>query len=384
MRSFDVGIVGAGVHGASAAFHLARRGAQVVVFERSVPAGGPTGRSSAVCRANYTNLFLAEVARDSLAMLADFTELTGRSSGLCRTGLMYLHPPGDEIQVKAAGPRLREIGVDVDVLEGEALSAALPGFELDEVAVAVWEPGGGYADPASTTEGLLAAAVRQGADLRLNTAVTTVRDRAAGVLVVSADGARTEVGRLLVAAGPWTRPLARQVGVDLPLAVERHAVASFRRAGAPPFPFGFADLPGGYYFKPDGAEQFQIASLASAANADPDDFAEDVFGHEVSGLAADLIRRVPALADAEPRGGWASLYDVSPDWQPVIGQISEHVYVDAGTSGHGFKLAPALGAHVAALLADDPVDDRLDQFRPGRFERGRRLDSGYGETRIMG
>jgi glycine/D-amino acid oxidase-like deaminating enzyme len=63
-----------------------------------------------------------------------------------------------------------------------------------------------------------------------------------------------------------------------------------------------------------------------------------------------VIRRVPGLSESAARGGWASLYDVSPDWQPVIGEIAEHVFVDAGTSSHGFKLAPALGRHVADLV----------------------------------
>ena len=84
METFDVGIVGAGVHGASAAFHLASRGLSVVIFERWTPAGGPTGRSSAVCRAYYTNTFLAAAARDSIAMMERFQEITGVDAGFRR------------------------------------------------------------------------------------------------------------------------------------------------------------------------------------------------------------------------------------------------------------------------------------------------------------
>ena len=87
---------------------------------------------------------------------------------------------------------------------------------------------------------------------------------------------------------------------------------------------------------------------------------------------------------AEFHGGWASLYDVSPDWQPVIGEIAPGVFVDAGTSGHGFKLAPALGGHVAALVLGEEVDPELGQFHPSRFGAGVALDAGYGSARIMG
>jgi glycine/D-amino acid oxidase-like deaminating enzyme len=75
---------------------------------------------------------------------------------------------------------------------------------------------------------------------------------------------------------------------------------------------------------------------------------------------------------------------VSPDWQPVIGEIAPGVFVDAGTSGHGFKLAPALGAHIADLLTGAEVAPGLEQFHPRRFERTGALDAGFGEARILG
>jgi glycine/D-amino acid oxidase-like deaminating enzyme len=75
---------------------------------------------------------------------------------------------------------------------------------------------------------------------------------------------------------------------------------------------------------------------------------------------------------------------VSPDWQPVIGEIAEGVFVDAGTSGHGFKLAPALGRHVADLVTVAGADPGLAQFDPGRFAEDQGLVAGYGDARILG
>ena len=101
-------------------------------------------------------------------------------------------------------------------------------------------------------------------------------------------------------------------------------------------------------------------------------------------MASGITSRIPSLAMADARGGWASLYDVSPDWQPVIGEIASGVFVDAGTSGHGFKLAPALGRHVADLVTGADVDPGLGQFDPARFETAGALEAGYGEARILG
>jgi sarcosine oxidase, subunit beta len=105
---------------------------------------------------------------------------------------------------------------------------------------------------------------------------------------------------------------------------------------------------------------------------------------ESHALAKLATNRIPRLKDAISTGGWASLYDVSPDWQPVIGEVAEGVFVDAGTSGHGFKLAPALGRHIAALVAGAPVDPGLAQFHPYRFESDAELKAGFGAARIIG
>jgi glycine/D-amino acid oxidase-like deaminating enzyme len=386
MDGFDVGIIGAGVHGASAAYHLASRSLRVVVFERDTPAGGPTGRSSAVCRAFYTNEFLAGVARDSIRMMTNFAEHTnGRDSGYRRTGLLFLHPDEDAVQLRTVAARLRGIGISIEILAGGGLVERLPRFDLEGIGVAAWEPEGGYADPASTTLGLLERAIELGAEPRMRAGRTRIEARpGGGATVLTQDGTRTECDRLLIAAGPWSGALARQVCVELPLTVERHLVAALAWGRVEPISFGYADLPGGYYCRPEGEHLLILGSLHPAPQADPDAFSQEIAEGESSHLTDPLLRRMPSLADAEPRRGWASLYDVSPDWQPVIGEIGDRIYVDAGTSGHGFKLAPALGRHVADLVAGDPVDPGLSQFHPVRFREGRPLAAGYRTARILG
>ncbi len=383
MAGFDVAVIGAGVHGASAAFHLASRGIRAVVFDPRGPAGGPTGRSSAICRAYYTNAFLADVARESIAMIRDFPEHTGRESGFRPTGLLVLHPPDDEATVREVVPRLNEQGIPTQLLTPEQILNEWPAFALDDVAIGAHELDAGYADPVLTTQGLLERAVELGAEVRYGAAVTTIEPEGMGWALVTGDGSRVSCSRVLIAAGPWARPLAAQVGADLPLTVERHIVATFAWGGASPMP-AHGDLPNGYYFRPEGDELFLMGPLHPEPNADPEDFAELLADAESADMGQRAVRRVPALERAEARGGWASLYDVSPDWQPVIGQIAPGVFVDAGSSGHGFKLAPALGRHVADLVQGAPTDPGLDQFDPRRFDEHHELGAGYGRARILG
>ena len=387
MDHYEVAIIGGGVHGSSAAFHLATLGVRTALFERGDAAGGPTGRSSAVCRAYYTNPFLARVARESLDLLADFAANTdGADAGFHRTGALFLHGPDDVEVVRETAERLNAIGTRTDVLDRDQLADEFPRFDLHGVACAAWEHGAGHADPVSTTVGLLGQAHRLGADVRLRTSVERLEHRpaAGGAVLHLGDGSTVTADRLLLAAGPWTRALAAQVGVTLPLTVERHVVATCSWGGCEPIPFAFADVLNGLYARAELGDQFLMGSLEpEPAPTDPDRFDERVGDREAMELVRRAVARIPSLQDVRPRGGWASLYDVSPDWQPVIGEIAAGVFVDAGTSGHGFKLAPGLGRHVADLVLGEP-DPELAQFSPARFQTGATITGGYGEARILG
>jgi sarcosine oxidase subunit beta len=378
----SVVVVGAGVHGAAAARGLAERGAAVTVLERGTPAGGPTGRSSAICRAYYTNPFLAACARDSIVEMA--AGPLARLAGFRRTGGVYLHPARDRDAVTAAADRLTGLGVPVRLLDpAEADRAAGGGLDLRDVALAAAEPGAGCADPHGVTTALLAAAAERGAVVRPRSTVVGFDTVAGGVAVRLADGSDVLADRVLLAAGPWTRPLAALAGADLPLTVERHVVAIVDARAAARVPVVLLDVPGSCYVRPEGRSLLLAGWIDLGEPADPDTAAERVTDEEALALAAALVRRVPRLGTAAPAGGWASVYDVSPDWQPVVGAVAPGVYVDAGTSGHGFKLAPAWGRRVAGLLVDDP-DPGLAQFSPARFAAGRPLAAGYGRARILG
>lgn len=381
----DVVIIGAGVHGASAAYHLAQSGARVTVLERLTPAGGPTGLSSGVCRAYYTNPFLAEAARDSIRMMLDFEGIgQGHDSGYRRTGFLYLHPPQDADEVTDNAARLNALDIRVELHAGDDLPVRFPQFVLDDIGIGAYEVEAGYADPAGTTAGMMAGAVAAGAALRSHAAVRGLRLRpGSGAVVLLAGGESLAAERLLIAAGPWTTQLARQIGVVLPLTVERHVVATTRLGDPARISFGHGDLVTGYYCRPEGADQYVMGWTHPGEGVNPDRFDTTIRREEELALENAVARRYPLMHDAQPRGGWASLYDVSPDWQPVIGEIAEAVFVDAGTSGHGFKLAPALGRHVADLVLGRP-DPRIAQFDPHRFEKGELLSAGYRDARILG
>jgi glycine/D-amino acid oxidase-like deaminating enzyme len=350
------------------------------------PAGGPTGRSSAICRAYYTNHYLARIAHASLEMFRTFGELAGgRECGFHQTGAVYLHPDADAGALHEAARYMNSIGTRIEMLASADLRREFPLFDITGVGIGGWEPDAGYADPVATTAGLLARACELGATQRLYTRVTGLEPRAGGGAKLLLDhGEAAECEKLLIAAGPWTKALAAQLGADLPLTVERHYVATIRWPDAREMRYAHADIAGGYYCKPEGDDLYCLGPLTAEPEVDPDEPVRGLDIEESAALARLATRRVPRLKEAVSTGGWASLYDVSPDWMPVIGEIAPAVFVDAGTSGHGFKLGPALGADVAALIAGTEVDAGIREFSPNRFTTGRPLAAGYGAARILG
>lgn len=377
MPHYDIGIIGAGIHGCATAFHLSGRGLRVAIFERDTPASGPTGRSGATCAAYFSNPFLARCARDSIEMLRGFEQLTGKNADWHRMGLLYLHALGDVEAVTASVLALNELGITVDLLEPDQISARFPQLDPTGIGLAAWVPDAGYADPVSVTMGMFSTAVEGGVDRHLRQQVDYIQleDGGGATLVVGQE--RVRCARLLVAAGPWTRPLLASAGVELPLTVVRHVVGAFRWGAAERVP-ALGDLLSGYYMRPEGSELFLAGSDPSPEEVDADASPRAVTDEELFGLASRFVRRVPGLELAEFHSGWSCLYDMSPDQQPVIGEVAPGVYVDAGTSGFGFTIAPALGRHVADLLAGEEVDSGLKEFHPVRFAEGRGLRVRHG------
>lgn len=386
MTSYDVAIVGAGVHGASAAFHLAQRGVRVALVEKGTPASGPTGRSSAVLRGYYVNDFLAQATRESVQMFRDFTELThGGEARYVPCGALFMHAEEDGGKLHDTVQRLVANGTKVEVLDVDLMADQFPQFDLEGIAYGVWEEVAGHADPAGTTNGFVDRAVALGATLKRYTTVTGITRRASGYDLATDGGDIVQAERVLLAVGPWTSQLLGLAGVtDIPLWAERHLIATYGWGPLEPLPFVWASVPDGIYFKPEVHAQYLLGTLLPEPPVDPDDFDEELAPEEQLDMTERLLTRAPVLAESELRGGYCGLYDVAPDWQPVIGEVDDGLFVVAGTAGHGFKWAPAVGRHVADLVSGLDVDQGLAQFSPQRFRNGTHLDAGFGNARIIG
>jgi len=380
----DIIIVGAGIVGSSAAFHLAGEGVRVTLIEQTHPAGGPSGKSSALLHAFYLMPELSQLAIRGREILVSLPEVAGEGSFVTSVGMMWVCGKDNAATWSAAAERIRGEGAKMETLTPEAFAGAAPGFSMDGVALAIWEPEYGYADAFGATNAIARAARARGAGIMQNTAVAALvrkGDRIAGVAL--ADGTMLEAETVVLAAGPWTRRLLATISLDLPLHVERHPMAVLDAAGKARqvMPWAWCDDISCNYARPDNDGVVLAGTWAGGGTGmrheetirprlveDPDHYMEGVEEAESVDILETFANRVPAMMELGIRPGYAGLYDMSPDDLPVIGAMPgvEGLIVSAGSSGHGFKTGPAVGEAIGkvVLYGDQPL---LAPFSPRRF-----------------
>jgi sarcosine oxidase subunit beta len=373
-------VVGAGVVGCSLAFHLARAGARVRVFDKGGICAGMSARSGALVRMHYTFAPEAELAWKSHHYFRNWSEIVGGRCGFVETGFAVVVDERNATRLCANVAMLQRIGVSTEVVTAAEMHQREPNAFVDDVALAAFEPQSGYADPVATTESLAAAAKRHGADFSTNTLIARIANRggrAAGV--VDGAGRLHEADAVCVVAGPWTDALLAPLGVKIGIKSERAQIAFFKRPPQLKHCI-YIDTIAGSYFRPHG-DDLTLAGLGGwkpEAEANPDDFRESNDADFIAAVRKRLVERIPAMADAPYSRGHAGIYDVSPDARAVMGSVPgvDALFVAAGFSGTGFKTAPAVGASMAELILTGK--SATVDLRPFSFERilsGRMIES---------
>ena len=406
MTTAEVVIVGGGVEGTAAAWALAARGVRdVVLCERGGIGSGMSGLSSGIVRCHYGVRSLAAMAWRGVQVFAHDEELLGATTGYRRTGYVVGVTEGDVEALRANVALQQSVGVDVSLVGASDVQALWPSARLDDFAAFAYEPYGGYGDGHQTANAFAVAARRCGAAVEQGTTVTELLtapgsggsggSRVTGVRL--ADGSTIAAPTVVVAAGWWSAALLRPVlgpwGVDLPIRVQREEVLMF--AAGPergPVPV-FSDLSSLQYLRPEGAQGllWGNSDMSRAEWLDAvDGFSNAVGWRCVDDAVERFSARFPGLDDVRLTHSYAGCYDVTPDYNPVISRTPvDGLVVAAGFSGHGYKIAPAVGELVADLVLDGasrdpnvrPADFRLARFAEGDLLRSENPYAGAGSMR---
>ncbi|MGO1052687.1 NAD(P)/FAD-dependent oxidoreductase [Crossiella sp. CA198] len=354
----DVVVVGGGVMGVSAAFHLAEAGAQVLVLERDELGSGSTCRAAGGVRAQFSDPVNIALGRRSLAAFENFAARPGGEIDLAQHGYLFLlDDPADVAAFEASVTLQNGLGVPsrmLDVAEAKRLS---PLIDIEGLLAAAYSPTDGHCTPEAVVQGYARAARGLGATIRRQCAVTGIDTVDGQIRAVRTDEGTVRTTTVICAAGAWSAAVGAMAGVDLPVRpLRRQILVTEAIPDLPPELPMTIDFGSSFYFHGEGAGLLMGMS-------DPD----EQFGFHLSRtdswlprLGAAVSRRAPALTEVGIAHGWAGLYEITPDHNAVVGEapeVSRFLYA-TGFSGHGFLQGPAIGEVLRDLvLHRDPVVD---------------------------
>ncbi|HYB40596.1 MAG TPA: FAD-binding oxidoreductase [Candidatus Methylomirabilis sp.] len=374
MRTADAVVIGGGVTGVSTAFHLMREGLRrVIVLEKSFLGAGGTGRSVGIIRQLYPTPETSRMVLSSLAVFGNFGEAVGGRSGYVGCGALIGVSPSMAPALTKTLALQRALGVRAEILTPEDAKRIEPRIDPAGLGAVLHEPDSGYGDPAAVTAGYAEAARRLGATIEQGVEATAILQGGGRITGVrTASGEEIATPAVVNAAGLWSPAVARLAGIDLPIVVGRHPVFVLERPpGFGPPHIVYLDLAGGAYIRPETGGLTLTGSLTDDETQhpmDPELLGSEAGFDEAAEALARTARVVPGLGDARLAGGYAGAFDITPDWMPILDESPlPGFFVAAGMSGHGFKLAPAVGALMAALVIGRAPDVDPAPFRLGRF-----------------
>jgi sarcosine oxidase, subunit beta len=394
MSHYDVIVIGAGVIGASVAHHLATLGAKsVLVLDRGTIGAGTTSQSSGLLRTHYSVRQNVELARSSWHAFNNFAAYVDDDEGSCglvKCGYMICAPEGDKLApLRASLDAQQGMGIEVQLLSRAEARERLPIAQFDDAALIGYEPEAGFADAYLVATGFARSARRRGVKFMEKTTVTGLVRDGRRVTGVQTSAGTFSCGMLISTQNIWTPELAGWIGVPLPVKPERHTVLALE-CNVAPYTFSmpaFKDLgsPGMLYFRSYGGSQMLVSEgvVGETLNA-PETEQGDISLDYVGEVGAQVAERFPTYETAGLASSWTGVYDVTPDWNPVLGSVGdiEGLTVGFGFSGHGFKLSPGIGKILAQHALGQTTDVSLSPYALDRFASGALLIGKYGSGAV--
>ena len=356
MEPATVAVVGGGAIGVTAAATLAARGTDVTLYERGSLAAGSTGRAAGVCYDAFADRTDARIAERSLER---FRELPGVFTD---QPYVWLARSGDERRaetIRTQSTRMRELGLNVALVDPDDLGDRFPGLIVDDVAVAAMTRDAGYADTGEYVDVMGDRASREGATIRTETPVEIATDPPG---IVAETGERS-FDAVLVAGGAHSKRILATGGVSIPLKPYRvQALVTEPTPVSESVPMCY-DATGNYYFRPrEGG--LLVGDGTERVEADPEKWKRDADEEFVRQTRERVAHRV-RLIEAGVCEAWAGLCTATPDGDPLFGELRSGLFVATGFHGHGFMRAPALGERIADKMLGG---DGTRRFDPTRFE----------------
>lgn len=362
----DVVVVGAGVQGVSTALFLARAGRDVAVLERGDPWREASGVNAGSLAIQNKLLRLVPYAREAVRMWANFQTELGEVGFVPSGGLRVAESDEEVVLLRQSSDQQRELGVEIEWLEGAALRRVAPWIG-SSVLAATFCAEDSFGSPLPAGRTVLEAARKSGASLWPSTEVTAIRRRTGGFDIETTRGT-VACETLVVAAGVWSGQIAQLLGVALPVGLDTNMLTITEPSGVvmdrivthirgvltlKQYPNGTCCVGGGWQGHGDIATRRKDLDYESLL-------------HNMRVATAV----VPGLADLQIVRCWAGLEGSTPDLLPLVGPLPglPNAFLTACARG-GFTLGPLLGRLLSELIVHGGPSMDIAAFDPGRFTR---------------
>ncbi len=381
----DVVIIGGSVVGSSAAWHLRQDGftGRIVVVERD-----PSyARASAFLamggiRQQFCTPVTVQMVQYSVGLWKDFDR---RFAGAGQTprawfrqrGYLFLADAKSAAALMQRYEAERRAGARVQLLSRDDVRAIVPDLFLDDILFGILGPDDGYAAPRAVLAGFRRAAALQDVDYIDDevVAIDTAAGAVSGVRVASGDAIATAI--VVNATGAWSGRVAALAGLAVPVEPMRQMLFRATLPRIWPHRFPMVIDPGGVHWRHDdpvvdGEPDRIIVALTKWDEPIGENLQPDTARWSTEFLPP-LVRRLPAFRGLTDAQGWAGLYEMTPDHNPVLGEHPAlHGFIFAsGFSGHGLMMSPATGKIVSEVVRTGrSTTFDISIFAPDRFDRG--------------
>ena len=390
-RPADVVVVGGGVVGSAAAWRLLGDGfaGRVVVVDRDPSyARASSFLAMGGVRQQFGSRVCVQMVQHSVRLWREFDERMRTPSHTPRAwfrqrGYLFLADDATSAALAARADAQQAAGAVQQRLRVDEIAALVPGLKLDDIRWGLFGPEDGYANPREVLFGLRAAALAAGAEYVHDEVigVDVAGGRVAGVQLAHAG--RLDAPVVVNAAGPLSGRVAALAGLTVPVEPVRQLLFRCTLPRRWPTRFPMVVDPGGVHWRHDDPVAPGEPDRIILAFTRWDEPAGECFDCDEARWEHQfypaLVRRMPALAEVSDVHGWAGLYEMTPDHNPVLGEhpAVRGLVFASGFSGHGLMMSPATGLAVSELVrfGESRTFD-ITPFAVDRFERGALVHDG--------
>jgi sarcosine oxidase, subunit beta len=372
--TYDVVIIGGGVHGLATAHYLAANHGitNVAVLDKGYIGGGGSGRNTAILRSNYLTPEGIAFYDRSLTLYGDLAADLNFNVMFSRRGHLTLAHNDASLRTMRWRAEVNKLcGVDSEVIGPDEIARLVPRMDVSDEARypilgALWHPPGGIVRHDAVVWGYARGAARRGVEIHQDTEVLGI-DVVAGRVT----GVRTSRGAVAApvvvnCTAGWSSLVSDMAGVEMPV----HTFPLQAAVTEPVQPFLDPVVVSGtlhvYVSQTDRGE------LVFGASVDPfASYSTRGSLEFVEGLAGHVLELMPSLHGLRLLRQWAGLCDMTPDYSPIMGPTPvAGFYVDVGWGTYGFKAGPVSGEQMAACIATGATPELIAPFALSRFEAG--------------